>query len=60
MIQEKKSGGLKLSRYFTAKQTSPIDLFQYEKRTSIIRNPKGDAVFEMHDVEVPIGWSQVS
>ncbi|MCS6818901.1 MAG: vitamin B12-dependent ribonucleotide reductase, partial [Chitinophagales bacterium] len=29
-------------------------------RSSVIRNPKGDAVFEMHNVEVPKFWSQVA
>jgi ribonucleoside-diphosphate reductase alpha chain len=35
-------------------------LFQYEMRSSVIRNPKGDAVFEMNNVEVPANWSQVA
>jgi len=35
-------------------------LFKYEKRTSVIRNPAGDAVFEMKNVEVPETWSQVA
>jgi len=26
----------------------------------VIRNPSGDAVFEMNDVEVPATWSQVA
>jgi ribonucleoside-diphosphate reductase alpha chain len=32
----------------------------YEKRSSVIRNPAGDAVFEKNDVEVPKTWSQVA
>ncbi len=51
---------MKLDRYFTKKGVSPYDLFTYEKRTSVIRNPAGDAVFEMNDVEVPASWSQVA
>jgi len=37
-----------------------IDLYKYDLRSSVIRNPEGDAVFEMHNVEVPEGWSQVA
>ncbi|MGN6397885.1 MAG: vitamin B12-dependent ribonucleotide reductase [Mucilaginibacter sp.] len=52
--------GLKVERYFTKEGTSVFDLFKYEKRSSVIRNPSGDAVFEMNDVEVPASWSQVA
>ncbi|WDF55980.1 vitamin B12-dependent ribonucleotide reductase [Mucilaginibacter sp. KACC 22063] len=52
--------GLKLDRYFTREGVNVYDLFKYEKRSSVIRNPSGDAVFEMNDVEVPAGWSQVA
>lgn len=58
--KEIKGKGMKLDRYFTKKGISPYDLFTYEKRTSVIRNPAGDAVFEMNDVEVPASWSQVA
>lgn len=58
--KETKGKGMKLDRYFTKKGVSPYDLFTYEKRTSVIRNPAGDAVFEMNDVEVPASWSQVA
>ncbi len=54
------SKGLKFTRYFTEESVSPFDQFVYEKRSSIIRNPQGDAVFEMHDVEVPKSWSQTA
>ncbi len=54
------SGGLRFSRRFTQEGVSPFDLFQYELRTSIIRNPGGDVVFEANNVEVPKGWSQVA
>ncbi|MEN0054271.1 MAG: vitamin B12-dependent ribonucleotide reductase [Mucilaginibacter sp.] len=56
-----KSGkGLKTTRYFSKEGVNIFDLFRYEKRSSVIRNPSGDAVFEMNDVEVPAGWSQVA
>src|ERR1044071_5621775 len=61
----KKSGsnngkGLKTTRYFTSEAINVFDLFKYEKKSSVIRNPSGDAVFEMNDVEVPSTWSQVA
>jgi len=52
--------GLAFQRSFTQEGTKVYDLFTYEKRSSIIRNPAGDAVFEMNDVEVPAFWSQVA
>ncbi|RCH54515.1 vitamin B12-dependent ribonucleotide reductase [Mucilaginibacter hurinus] len=52
--------GLKVNRYFSKEGVSVYDLFNYEKRSSVIRNPSGDAVFEMNDVEVPSTWSQVA
>jgi len=52
--------GLKFSRYFTKENKTPYELYQYEKRSSVIRNPNGDEVFNMQDVEVPKEWSQVA
>lgn len=55
-----KKKGLKFSRLYTRDNTPVYDLVEYELRSSVIRNPAGDAVFEMHNVEVPKGWSQVA
>lgn len=57
---EVKKEGLNFNRYFTEDTLSPFDQFSYEERKSVIRNPKGDAVFEMNNVEVPKDWSQVA
>ncbi|MBS1765494.1 MAG: vitamin B12-dependent ribonucleotide reductase [Bacteroidetes bacterium] len=54
------SAGLTFERRFTKDNQSPYDQFTYEKRSSVIRNPTGDVVFEMKDVEVPEAWSQVA
>lgn len=54
------SGGLKIPRRYTRAGESPFDSFKYELRTSVIRNPGGDSVFETHNVEVPTGWSQTA
>jgi ribonucleoside-diphosphate reductase alpha chain len=52
--------GLIIERFFTKDQTSPYNQFEYELRSSVIRNPSGDSVFEMHNVEIPKEWSQVA
>jgi len=57
---EFKGKGLKVDRHFSKKGVNVFDLFKYENRSSVIRNPSGDAVFEMNDVEVPAIWSQVA
>jgi ribonucleoside-diphosphate reductase alpha chain len=63
-IYKKKSSkisrGLKVERHFSKENINVFDLFKYEIRSSVIRNPSGDAVFEMNDVEVPASWSQVA
>ncbi len=57
---KKKKSGLQFERYFTVEGKSPYELFNYSYRTSIIKNPAGDYVFKMEDVEVPENWSQVA
>ena len=52
--------GLKFQRHYTNDSTSPFDMFEYDYRTSVIKNPEGDVVFEMKNVEVPKEWSQVA
>ena len=52
--------GLRFKRHFTKEGVSPFDQFTYESRSSVIKNPSGDKVFEMNNVEVPEGWSQVA
>ena len=52
--------GLHFERYFTKSGVSPYDLFEYELRSSVIREPSGKLIFEMLDVEVPKTWSQVA
>ena len=54
------SNGLQFQRRFTKEGVSPFDMFEYDYRTSIIRNPSGEVVFEMNNVEVPKQWSQIA
>ncbi|MGH2643225.1 MAG: vitamin B12-dependent ribonucleotide reductase, partial [Chitinophagaceae bacterium] len=52
--------GLRFTRHYTSQDTNPFDMFEYELRTSVIRNPDGGIVFEMKEVEVPENWSQIA
>jgi ribonucleoside-diphosphate reductase alpha chain len=54
------TSGLKFQRRFTKQGVSPFDMFEYDYRTSMIRNPSGEVVFEMTNVEVPRKWSQIA
>ena len=52
--------GMKFPRKFTEENISVFDQFEYDYRTSVIRNPSGEVVFEMNNVEVPKQWSQIA
>ena len=55
-----KNTGLRFKRQFTTDDTSVFDQFEYDYRTSVIRNPNGEVIFEMKNVEVPKHWSQIA
>lgn len=52
--------GLRFDRRFTKNGVSPYDMFEYDYRDSVIKNPNGEKVFEMNNVEVPRQWSQIA
>lgn len=52
--------GLQFTRQFTKDGVSPFDMFEYDYRTSVIKNPTGEIVFQMDNVEVPKQWSQIA
>lgn len=54
------SKGLGFARHFTKEGMTPYEMFEYDYRTSVIRNPNGEKVFEMTNVEVPKHWSQIA
>ena len=58
--QASAKSGLQFPRRFTREDVNVFDLFEYDYRTSIIRNPSGEVVFEMNNVEVPKSWSQIA
>jgi ribonucleoside-diphosphate reductase alpha chain len=58
--QASAKSGLQFPRRFTREDVNVFDLFEYDYRTSVIRNPSGEVVFEMNNVEVPKQWSQIA
>src|SRR6478672_3522812 len=53
----RKASGLSFRRFFTKAGVSPYDEIEWEKRTALITDAKGNAIFEQRDVEVPKDWS---
>jgi ribonucleoside-diphosphate reductase alpha chain len=60
MMTENPSHALRFQRRFTKDGVSPFDMFEYDYRTSVIKNPTGEVLFEMKNVEVPKQWSQIA
>ncbi len=52
--------GLSFSRCFTREGISPYEMFEYDYRTSLIKDPSGKIIFQMDNVEVPKHWSQIA
>ena len=52
--------GLVFSRKFTKEGLSPYDMFEYDYRISVIKNPSGEVLFQIDNVEVPKQWSQIA
>ncbi len=51
---------MKIKRLLVDKGKTSFEMIEFEKRTSVIRNPDGSIVFEMNDIMVPKFWSQVA
>ena len=50
--------GLEFPRYFTREGVDPFDEVEWELRSAVIANERGELVFEQRDVEFPKFWSQ--
>ncbi|MGN6540560.1 MAG: vitamin B12-dependent ribonucleotide reductase, partial [Ginsengibacter sp.] len=59
-MSDTKKTGLHFSRHFTKEGISPFEMFEYDYRTSVIKNTTGEVVFQMDNVEVPKQWSQIA
>jgi len=51
---------MQIKRFFTQEGKDPLSGFEFQKRTSEIKNQDGSSVFKMEDVFVPSNWSQVA
>jgi ribonucleoside-diphosphate reductase alpha chain len=51
---------MQITRRFTQEGHDPFAAISFAPRTSKIVNPNGSVVFEMNEVMVPEGWSQVA
>src|SRR3984957_8198969 len=52
--------GLEFRRRVTDGQASPFDKMEWERRTALIGNDKGQVIFRQENVEVPKSWSQTA
>ena len=50
--------GLEFPRVFSRAEIDPFDEIEWELRSAVIANEKGEKVFEQRDVEIPKFWSQ--
>ncbi len=50
--------GLEYDRFFTREGIDPFDEIEWDVRSAVIGNEKGNVVFEQRDVEIPRFWSQ--
>ena len=50
--------GLEFERRFTQDGVDPFDEVEWELRSAVIANERGEVVFEQRDVEFPKFWSQ--
>ena len=51
---------MQITRRFTQAGQDPFARLRFVPRSSRIVNPNGSVVFEMNDIHVPEGWSQVA
>ena len=52
------TSGLRFPRVFSSGVADPFDEIEWELRSAIIGNERGEVVFEQRDVEIPKFWSQ--
>ncbi|MCH8814440.1 MAG: vitamin B12-dependent ribonucleotide reductase [Chloroflexi bacterium] len=47
-----------VTRYFTEPDVDPYDKIEWELRSAVIEGADGKPVFEQHEIEFPVTWSQ--
>src|SRR5579871_5127287 len=53
-------GGLTFARRFSRDGASAYEEVQWERRTALITDSKGNTIFEQKDVEIPVDWSMTA
>ncbi len=53
-------GGLEFPRHFTRDGVSPYSQVEWEIRSAVITNEKGEVIFRQDGVEAPKSWSQTA
>ncbi|HTS13847.1 MAG TPA: vitamin B12-dependent ribonucleotide reductase [Candidatus Limnocylindrales bacterium] len=56
----RRTSGLEFRRRFTDGKASPFDKVEWERRTALIGNDKGQVIFRQENIEVPKSWSQTA
>ena len=56
----RRASGLDFQRRFTDGKVSPFDKVEWERRSAIIGNDKGQVIFRQDNVDVPKSWSQTA
>jgi ribonucleoside-diphosphate reductase alpha chain len=55
-----RKSGLEFRRFFTDGKAHPFDAIEWERRTALIGNEKGQTIFRQEGVEVPKSWSMTA
>ncbi|MBU0716105.1 MAG: vitamin B12-dependent ribonucleotide reductase [Verrucomicrobia bacterium] len=58
--QAARKKGLTMTPLFTRPGVDPFDEIEWEKRRAVIKNDKGEVVFESNEIEVPKAWSMLA
>ncbi|HKS24075.1 MAG TPA: vitamin B12-dependent ribonucleotide reductase [Thermoanaerobaculia bacterium] len=58
--KETKGGGIGVDRFFTRPGVDVYDTCEWDTRSAVITNERGDVVFEQTGVEMPKFWSQMA
>jgi ribonucleoside-diphosphate reductase alpha chain len=58
--KETKGGGIGVDRFFTRSGVDVYDTCEWDVRSAVITNERGDVVFEQTGVEMPKFWSQMA
>jgi ribonucleoside-diphosphate reductase alpha chain len=58
--KDTKPGGISVERVFTKPGVDVFDTCEWDTRSAIITNERGEIVFEQKDVEMPKFWSQMA